>query len=318
MFKPVVGALGVCVLGLPLTVNAAYTSGQCVRYYSSCTDWNSSYKSTNEGYCGCTEVTAYNSSCSTLTCYSGCKNVCASSLYPYSIPPLNGYLSGSSCTGYTFVDADGSCLGTSATYYSDYECITGYCKSSAIGVVLPKADIIIDDRLPIGGICEKAYTTCALAGYSSSKTGTNCSAVTVYKPSCTTMTCWNCTGSSSGGSNCCDRGYTYDCTSLGGTCSNTTSSYNGVMCDQCTLSVNCCNQGYTYDCTNAGGGCSNTVSSYNGKLCIQCRIEDCCALGYKYDCRRIGGGCSDLNYFDGQTCLACGLNIKDPIVGPLL
>ncbi len=102
---------------------------ECKKYYGSCTAANSSYKTTNSGYCGCSEVpNLYTSSGGKLTCYSGCNTLCLSGSYPYTAKS-NATMSGA-CTGYRGTSA--STCSSQGTYYSGFTCNSGYCRSGDV------------------------------------------------------------------------------------------------------------------------------------------------------------------------------------------
>ncbi len=88
-------------------------------------------------------------------------------------------------------------------------------------------------------------------------------------------TCKKCNGGGSITLDCCSLSFRYDCKSVGGGCSNS-STYNGKTCKSCGTIVippvqqSCCTRGYAYDCTNIDKGCSNTQLGTTKEQCMKC------------------------------------------------
>ncbi|MBQ7303638.1 MAG: hypothetical protein IJW75_01810 [Alphaproteobacteria bacterium] len=218
------------------------------RYYSSCSAADSSYQSSNSGYCGCSSIKIYISKTGTqTTCYYNCKNVCTSSAYPYTSAPTNGYLDGNSCTGYTGTSKS-TCSGSSATRYDSIGCNSGYCLS--------------------GSTC---YNVCDTSAYKYTSAPSNATLSGIYCTGYEGTSGGSCTGSSVKRYNSftCNSGYCKKTSNAGtkletktcvATCDSSTYKYtliaNATMSNPCT--------GYY----NSGGNCETSTSTkYSSFTC---------------------------------------------------
>lgn len=274
------------------------------RYYSSCSAADSSYQSSNSGYCGCSSTKIYISKTGTqTTCYYNCKNVCTSSAYPYTSAPTNGYLDGNSCTGYTGTSTS-TCSGSSATRYDSIGCNSGYCLS--------------------GNTC---YNVCDTSAYKYTSAPSNATLSGIYCTGYAGTSGGSCSGSSVKRYNSftCNSGYCkylmseklgYACTA---TCDSSTYKYtsiaNATMSNPCTgyynSGGNCetskstkyssftCNDGYykagnscLKSTSSSGGGSDNCT---NGKMLVDGVCKTCEEAGYCWNCYTAGyknnGGC---------------------------
>ena len=257
------------------------------RYYSSCSAADSSYQSSNSGYCGCSSIKIYISKTGTqTTCYYNCKNVCTSSAYPYTSAPTNGYLDGNSCTGYTGTSTS-TCSGSSATRYDSIGCNSGYCLS--------------------GNTC---YNVCDTSAYKYTSAPSN---ATLSGSSCTgyaETSGGSCSGSSVKRYNSftCNSGYCkylmsaklgYACTA---TCDSSTYKYtsiaNATMSNPCT--------GYY----NSGGNCETSTSTkYSSFTCNDgyCKSGSSCYTACSYsDYPYSASNLPDNATLSGESCSRFG------------
>ncbi len=284
----------------------------CGSYTERCTNWPSGttvYKCSTVSLPEC--VCGYTRDANKSQCINGCTD--SSYEYQGNIPAhvvCNDYISGitGACGNDCYCDTGYWDFTDSCTAQNDSICKTlGYTDTSCDGDWLACPY----DTSAKKCLTEKEIT--CPDGYSeditsTSDCGTYASGWTVTTTTVGSKKCGKCVAKS------CPSGSSIFPPFCNGTISIVGYSGNNTCkkCSSGSVTIDCCSLSFDYDCRSVGGGCSNS-STYNGKRCTSCSPstvdpveQTCCSKGYKYDCTNIGKGCSNTQLGTlKEQCLRC-------------